>query len=332
MFNCLESRDKCRRLRWIWNVLFPQSVTRGAHLSKRKYLPCFRVKELSHLLSRGIETSVRSQEMLANRNCIKRQVLRQTVAPVASSPSLCDERRTADGSEYSYGCLPVLQEPLAELLHCRNFWLSYSITGTSGWVTPLHETLAELLHYMNLWLNYSIAGTSGWVTPLHEPLVELLHNRNLWLSYSITRTYGWVTSLQEPLVELLHKRNLWMSYSITGTSAWVTPLQEPLAELLHYGNLWLSYSITGTSGWVTPLQEALAELLHYGNFWLSYSITGTSGWVTPLQEPLAQLLHSCEAFPKWHWQKTPVASGQRWIGAWRLYKGKMCTEKWHQSV
>ena len=77
-----------------------------------------RVTELSHLLSRGIETSVRSQEMLASRNCIKRQVLSQSVA--ASSARLCDEQGTAGGSDCSNGCLLVLRESLAEILYCKN--------------------------------------------------------------------------------------------------------------------------------------------------------------------------------------------------------------------
>ena len=279
MFNFLESHETYRRVRWIWNVLIPKSVTRGAHLSQRKCLPCFRVKELSHLLSWRIETNVRSQETLANRNCIKRQVLRGTVAAVASSASLCDEQGKADGSDCSYGCLSVLQESLAELLHHRDLWLNYSIAGNS-----------ELLYYKNLWLNYSIEGTSGWIIPLKEPLAELLHcknmaeilhYRNLWLSYSIAGTSGWITALQKPLTELLHCRNLWLNYSIEGTSGWVTPLQEPLAELLHCRNLWLSYSIARTSGWITPLKEPVAELLHCKNLWLNYSIARTSGWVTP---------------------------------------------------
>ena len=170
--------------------------------------------------------------MLANGNCINRRLLRQTVATVKSSAGLCEEQGAADGSEYSCGCLTVLHEPLAELLHYRNLWLSYSITGTYGWVTPLQEPLAELIHYR----------TSGWVAPVQEPVAELLDYRNLWLRYSIVRT--------------------WLNHSITGTSGWVTPSQEPLADLLNYRYLLLRYSIAETSGWGTPLQKPLAELLH----------------------------------------------------------------------
>ena len=80
---------------------FSIQYTRDAHLSQRKVLSRFRVKELSHLLNRRMETNVHSQEMLVSTNCFSRQVLRQSVAAVASSAGLCDELGSANVSDFS---------------------------------------------------------------------------------------------------------------------------------------------------------------------------------------------------------------------------------------
>ena len=220
---------------------FPSPYSRGALLSQRKVLPYFRVKELSHLLNRRIETNVQSQETLASTNCINTRLLMQSVAALARSLAgvMSKEQQT------------VRTARRVVCLYCKNLWLNYTIARTSGWITPLQEPLSELLHCKKLWLNYFISGTPDWVTKLQEPLAQLLHYRNLRLSHSIVGTSGWVTPLQEPLAESLHCRKLWPSHFTAGTSAWVSQLQEPLAESLHCRNLWLSHSILGTSGWIT---------------------------------------------------------------------------------
>ena len=193
---------------------FPSPYSRGALLSQRKVLPYFRVKELSHLLNRRIETNVQSQETLASTNCINTRLLMQSVAALARSLAgvMSKEQQT------------VRTARRVVCLYCKNLWLNYTIARTSGWITTLQRPLAESLHFKNLWLNYTIVRTSGRITPLQEPLVELLHFRNPWLSYSIAGTSGWVNPLQEHLTELLHCRKLWLSHSIARTSGWVTTL------------------------------------------------------------------------------------------------------------